>query len=139
MTIKKSAYADFFIVPDCIKSQKVLFFGMKGVLGGNHQGFPLNCDNSLKIEAEPCSARFLFLAALPPQMASACRKTDQREVFLQAEGLYKTVPFLCSKKLGADLVSLKKLGGNLLIGKEFQNRQDFKFSGKMGKFKILTI
>ncbi|MDE7280364.1 MAG: hypothetical protein K2N36_01305, partial [Ruminiclostridium sp.] len=34
---------------------------------------------------EPCSARFLFLAALPPKTASACRKTDQREVFLQAE------------------------------------------------------
>ena len=39
---------------------------------------------NLKIEAEPCSARFLFLAALPPKMASACRKIDLWEVFLQA-------------------------------------------------------
>ena len=59
----------------------------------NRQGFSPNQDQkpmifskaeNLKIEAEPCSARFLFLAALPPKTASACRKTDQREVFLQA-------------------------------------------------------
>ena len=59
----------------------------------NRQGFSPNCDQkpmtfskaeSLKIEAEQGSARFLFLAALPPKTASACRKTDRRDFFLQA-------------------------------------------------------
>ena len=50
---------------------------------------PLSLDHSLKIEEEQGSARFLFFFFFLPKTASACRKADQREIFLQSEATQK--------------------------------------------------
>ena len=68
-----------------VEKVKTNFSGMKGVLGGNHQGFPLNCDHSLKIEAEQSSVRFLFFGTSPKKRRQLVGKPRFSKVFRQAE------------------------------------------------------